>query len=173
MPSSRCSGYLRGLPLLNQPYVLEAASPASGKEQLGVVSPAPTRGLSPPLPLSWGALVQELLLRAQPLTQLLMVAPSPAVSIRAFPQESSLLCRMCLRCRLGTSPKCTLARWLRWSGRVLNPGGSQLEVLWAEKSFGRRWGMCLALQAGGCSVCAEGRASFQSLLQGLLLCLNP
>lgn len=107
-----------------QPCALEAASSASGKEQLGMVSPTPTCSLSPPLPLSWGGLVWVLLLEANPLTQLLMVAPSSALSIRAFPQGSSLLRRTCLRCTFCTSPKCTLARWLQWGGRVLNPGGS-------------------------------------------------
>lgn len=120
-----------------QPCALEAASSASGKEQLGMVSPAPTRSLSPPLPLSWGGLVRELLLRAHPLAQLL-TAPSPALSIKAFPQGSSLLCRTYLRPTLHASPQCTLARRLRWGGRVLNPGGSPAggplggEVLQAE-----------------------------------------
>lgn len=122
-----------------QPCALEATSSASVKENLSVVSLVLTHSLSPPPPLSWGSLVWELLLGAQLLSQPLMVAPSPALSTRAFRQGSSLLCRKCLRHTLHTPQKCTLARWLRWGGRVLKPGGSLAgdplgrEVLWAER----------------------------------------
>lgn len=89
-----------------------------------MVSLVLTHSLSPPLPLSWGSLVWDLLLGAQLLSQPLMVAPSPALSMRAHHQGSSLLCRACLRHSLHTPQKCLLARWLWCGGRVLKPGGS-------------------------------------------------
>lgn len=107
---------------------LEAASSPSEKEQLGMVSLSPT-----PEP-SFAPLLGQFGPGAA-------AGGSPADSAShggPFPQGTSLLCRTCLRCVLCTSPKSTLARHLRWGGRVLNPGsspaGSPLgrEVLWAE-----------------------------------------
>lgn len=109
--------------------------------------------LSPPLPLSWGSLVQELLLGAHPLTQPLMVAPSPRGPLCSVGRASDVCFAPPRR-----------APWPDTCGGVAESSTlavPQLEVLWAERSFGQRGSTHLALWAGGCSVWGKASTSFQ------------
>lgn len=66
--------------------------------------------------------------------------------------------------------------WTDGSGGVQNPQRwwpQGLDVFWKRSSFRQRGAARMALGAGGCRVWGEESTSFHSLLQGLLLYLNP